>query len=87
MKAEPLKGKMFWATGKRRHYEKGVSFDANITFHKDIEAAVEFLKKRKENQLRIHWRWLKDADYKEVSNFMDAIINGAFKDAVKNEQD
>ena len=34
------------------------------------------IKSRIENQLRIHWRWLKDTDYRNVSAFINAIIDG-----------
>ena len=36
-------------------------------------------KERIQNQLRIHWHWLKDKDYEEVSKFIEVCMNQAIK--------
>ena len=50
---------------------------------KEIKSAVEWNEARTENQLRIHWNWLKKRDYKEVAKFLKSIRDKAFEDVVK----
>jgi len=35
---------------------------------------IDWLEKRLDNQLRIHWKWLKNADPESVTKFIMAII-------------
>lgn len=40
---------------------------------------------RVRNQLRIHWKWLKQKDYNEVADFIDSCIKQAMSKNVKNK--
>ena len=42
---------------------------------KDVKRFIKFEKARRENQLRIHWNWLKDKSYKETVKFLNAITD------------
>ncbi len=44
---------------------------------------VEWFNERLENQLRIHWKWLKDKSYEEIFMFINSIHKKAFKDIKK----
>jgi len=49
----------------------------DVLENKEIWLISKGLDKRIENQLRIHWYWLKDKGYKEVAKFINAIIKGS----------
>ena len=39
-----------------------------------MEKNIDWLEKRLENQLRIHWKWLKNSNSESVTKFIMAII-------------
>ena len=46
------------------------------TFRKeDVKEFIKNVNKRIENQMRIHWKWLKTQDSKEISKYIQTIIN------------
>lgn len=49
-------------------------FERNIPV-KDVKEFIKFEKLRRENQLRIHWNWLKDKSYKEVVKFLNVMTD------------
>jgi len=53
-----------------------------------MEKNNDWLEKRLENQLRIHWKWLKNTDSESVSKFIMAIIkNNQIEDEQKEKKD
>ena len=55
-----------------------------ILITEDVKEFIKGRKQRIENQLRIHWKWLKDKDYKEVADFVNNLINkGAGEELTK----
>lgn len=48
---------------------------------------IDWLEKRLENQLRIHWKWLKNTDSENVSKFIMSIIkNNEIENGEKQEE-
>lgn len=46
---------------------------------KKKEVDIDYLNARIENQLRIHWKWLKNMEYEHLHKFIMAIIENADK--------
>ena len=48
-----------------------------------VKEFIKFEKARRENQLRIHWMWLKNKPYEEVVKFLNAITGKLAGDELK----
>ena len=77
-----LSEKMFWVRDydldklKMNILDKnGETDEDNVILVKDVKEFIKFEKARRENQLRIHWNWLKDKPYTEIVKFLNAITN------------
>ncbi len=62
---ETLSDKMF----------RSIEDNCDWFFAKDVRGFIQFEKARRENQLKIHWNWLKNKPYEEVVKFLNAITN------------
>lgn len=59
----------------KNHIKVGTENANAVLGIKDVKEFIRFEKARRENQLRIHWKWLKNTSYEEVVKFLNAITD------------
>ena len=64
--------------------EKEMEFKhGNCLYTKDVKEFLKNVNNRIANQMRIHWGWLKNQDSKEISKYIQTIINNQAGEKLK----